>query len=93
MHGTAAFQDGETVYATQHDEPGMAYGKIRPKRCTLDHPYSPRVLESPYFSGWLSTITDAVPLSPIWALHCTICLKANNLISTGVRNPSDNLSR
>ena len=97
MHGTAALQDGGTVYAPQHGEPGMAYGKIRPKRRILNHPYSPRISEAPYFSGWASTSTDAVPLSSIRALHRTIRLfkgyKANNSISTAVRNPSDSLSR
>ena len=97
MHGTAALQDGGTVYAPQHGEPGMAYGKIRPKRRILNHPYSPRISEAPYFSGWASTSTDAVPLSSILALHRTIRLfkgyKANNSISTAVRNPSDSLSR
>ena len=92
-HGTTSFQNGGPVYAAQHGESGMAYGKIRPKRRILDHPYCPRVLESSYFSSWPSTSTDAVPVSPIRALHRSICLfkghKANNPIPTPVRNPSD----
>ena len=75
----------------------MAYGKIRPKRRIVNHPYCPRVLESSYFSSWPSTSTDAVSLSPIRALHRSICLfkghKVNNSISMPVRNPSDNLFR
>ena len=96
-HGTTTFQNGGTVYAAQHGESGMAYGKIRPKRRVLDHPYRPRVLESSYFSGWPPTSTDAVPVSPIRALHRSICLfkgnKTNNSIPTPVRNPPDNLFR
>ena len=96
-HGITTFQNGGPVYAAQHGESGMAYGKTRPKRRILDHPYCPRVLESSYFSTWPSTSTDAVTVSPIWALHRSICLfkghKANNPTPTPVRNPSDNLIR
>ena len=97
MHSTATLQDGGSVHAAQYRKSGMGYGKIRPKRCVLNHPYGQRVLESSCLPGWSITQTDAVPLPSVQALHCTIHLlkdhKANNSVSTPVRHSPDNLFR
>ena len=42
MHSITALQDGRSVHAAQYHKLGMVYGKIRPKRSILNHPYGPK---------------------------------------------------
>ena len=88
--------EGLYVYATRGREEGVANGTKTPQGCLPDHPCG---IGAPLPAIFSSTVMrmDTVPVSPVRALHRTLCAykddKALSSILVAVGDPPINLSR
>ena len=95
LPGASSFHNGGFVHVNGGPEARIANGKDRPKRCIPDDPSSKRTPLSTSIPGTARRM-GTVSVSPIWTLHCTLCVHkgnpANCPISMTVGNPPDYLS-